>query len=115
MQTTTCMIGEAYGLFMKRKQDGEERSDPPGEAVSASPSYNHRKLSRSAAPRADEQRPAAKAIPYSYPYIGPPRHPRYRRPNMHRVLFDHLDLRLPSASPMVPQALKLAKERIKPR
>lgn len=44
----------------------------------------------------------------------PPYHPKYRRPNMHRVIFDHLDARFPADCPTIQQALDAAEAKYTP-
>ena len=40
----------------------------------------------------------------------PPHNPKYRQPNMHRLIFDHLDERYPSSSPSIDEAIASAQE-----
>lgn len=41
----------------------------------------------------------------------PPINPKYRQPNMHRLIFDHLDTKYPSSSASVTEALAQASQR----
>lgn len=53
-------------------------------------------------------------ILWGFPDKNPPVDPKYRNPNMHRVIFDHLDARFPANCPMVQQALDAAEKAMTP-